>query len=274
MPSPVRRNETAGLLYALAGFALLSCGDAVVKSMAGQWAPTAIAMVRYVLGAVGLSALLWRAEGAAAFRMPAPGAQLLRGFAVALATIGFFSAIFVMPLATATSITFTSPMLTALLAALVLGEPARKETLIASAVAFIGVLVVLRPNFLAAGWAALLPLLSAVGMSLLMIGNRFVAGKGSTQEEFLHTINDLVESGVGDREDDDVAGDRDVVLALVDDLRRDAGRGDDGGDGAAHVADPLMEFGYGGTRTGKSLPIMQITQAARGSLNVGFELID
>lgn len=180
MPSPVRRNETAGLLYALAGFALLSCGDAVVKSMAGQWAPTAIAMVRYVLGAVGLSALLWRAEGAAAFRMPAPGAQLLRGFAVALATIGFFSAIFVMPLATATSITFTSPMLTALLAALVLGEPARKETLIASAVAFIGVLVVLRPNFLAAGWAALLPLLSAVGMSLLMIGNRFVAGKGST----------------------------------------------------------------------------------------------
>ena len=50
----MRRAETTGLLYALAGFALLSCGDAVVKTMSGQWAPTAIAMTRYVLGAVGL----------------------------------------------------------------------------------------------------------------------------------------------------------------------------------------------------------------------------
>ena len=128
----MRRAETTGLLYALAGFALLSCGDAVVKTMSGQWAPTAIAMTRYVLGAVGLGAvLLWR-EGPRAVIMPAPGAQVLRGAAVALATVGFFSAIFVLPLATATSITFTSPMLTALLAALLLGEPARRETVIAS----------------------------------------------------------------------------------------------------------------------------------------------
>lgn len=163
----------------MAGFALLSCGDAVIKTMAGEWAPTAIAMTRYVVGALGLGALLWRFEGPAAFAMPAPGVQLLRGFAVGMATVGFFSAVFVLPLATATSITFTSPMLTALLAALVLGEPARRETLIASAVAFIGVLVVLRPNFLTAGWAALFPLIAAAGMSILMIGNRFVAGKGS-----------------------------------------------------------------------------------------------
>ncbi len=175
----MRRAETTGLLYALAGFATLSFGDVVVKTMSGQWAPTAIAMTRYVLGAMGLGAvLLWR-EGPRAFIMPVPGAQVLRGAAVALATVGFFSAIFVLPLATATSITFTSPMLTALLAALLLGEPARRETVIASIIAFIGVLVVLRPNFLTAGWAALLPLLSALGMSVLMIGNRFVAGKGS-----------------------------------------------------------------------------------------------
>ncbi|WP_088307590.1 DMT family transporter [Novosphingobium sp. B 225] len=175
----MRRTETTGLFYAMAGFAVLSCGDAVVKTMTGEWAPTAIAMTRYIIGALGLGVLLWRHEGPAAFRMPAPRVQLLRGGAVAMATIGFFSAVFVMPLATATAITFTSPMLTALLAALLLGEPARRETLVASVVAFAGVLVVLRPNFAVVGWAALLPLLSALGMSVLMIGNRFVAGKGS-----------------------------------------------------------------------------------------------
>lgn len=175
----MRHQERSGLLYALAGFSLLSCGDAVVKSMAGQWAPTAIAALRYVLGAVGLGALLAVRQGRAAFAMPVPHIQVLRGFAVALATVGFFSAVFVMPLAAATALTFTSPMLTALLAALVLGEPARRETWIASVIAFAGVLVVLRPNFLAAGWAALFPLLSALGMSLLMIANRHVAGKAS-----------------------------------------------------------------------------------------------
>ena len=175
----MRHPERSGLLFALAGFSLLSLGDAVVKSMAGEWPSTAISALRYVLGAVGLATLLAARQGRGAFTMPLPKVQAVRGLAVAMATVGFFSAVFVMPLAAATSLTFTSPMITALLAAVVLGEPARRETWIASFVAFAGVLIVLRPNFMAVGWAALLPLLSALGMSVLMIANRYVAGKAS-----------------------------------------------------------------------------------------------
>lgn len=175
----MRHQERSGLLFALAGFSLLSCGDAVVKSMAGQWAPTGIAALRYLLGAAGLGALLLARQGRTAFAMPLPHIQAVRGVAVAMATAGFFAAVFVMPLAAATSMTFTSPMITAILAAVVLGEPARRETWIASIAAFAGVLIVLRPSFGAVGWAALLPLLSAFGMSVLMIANRYVAGKAS-----------------------------------------------------------------------------------------------
>ena len=175
----MQRSESAGVLFALAGFMCLSVGDAVVKTMAGMWPPTAIAATRYLIGAIGLSALLFVRSGPTAFRPPAPALQLLRGFGVAIATSGFFAAVFVMPLAEATAITFTSPMLTGLLAAVLLGEPARRATWIATIVAFCGVLVVLRPNFVALGFAALLPLLSALGMSLLVIGNRAVAGRAS-----------------------------------------------------------------------------------------------
>lgn len=147
--------------------------------MVGAWAPTAIAALRYVIGAIGLGMLLALREGRAGFIVPLPWLQLMRGFAVGMATIGFFSAVMFMPLATATAITFTSPMITALLSALFLGEPARRETWLASVIAFTGVLVVLRPNFSALGYAALLPMISAVGMSLLMIGNRATAGKAS-----------------------------------------------------------------------------------------------
>ena len=70
-------------------------------------------------------------------------------------------------------------MITALLAAVLLGEPARRESWLATLVAFGGVLIVLRPNFAEFGWPACFPLLSALGMSLLMIGNRKVAGSAS-----------------------------------------------------------------------------------------------
>lgn len=171
--------ESRGLLYALGGYAFLSFGDGVVKTMVGDWPPTAIAALRYVLGAAGLSAVLLARQGMRAFVPPRPGIQLLRGLAVAMATVGFFSAVFVMPLAEATTITFTSPMLTGILAALVLSEPARRETWIATLIAFVGVMIVLRPNFAELGWAALLPLVSALGMSMLVICNRAVAGQAS-----------------------------------------------------------------------------------------------
>lgn len=176
----MKQDESSGLLLALAGFTLLSFGDVVVKSMAGLWSPPAIAATRYVIGAIGLGGFLLAKEGPRAFVPPSPKIQLLRGFAVALATVGFFSALFVMPLAEATTITFTSPMLTGVLAAVFLGEPARRENWIATLAAFAGVVIVLRPNFAELGLAATLPLFSALGMSLLVIGNRMVAGKASS----------------------------------------------------------------------------------------------
>lgn len=171
--------ERSGLLYAQAGFVVLSMGDVVVKTMAGLWAPTAVASLRFAMGAFGLGVLLLARHGLSGFSVPHPKVQLLRGAGLALATAGFFSAIYVMPLATAAAITFTSPMITAFLAALFLGEPLRRETAMATLIAFAGVLIVLRPNFAALGWVAFLPLVAAAGMSMLMIGNRFVAGKAS-----------------------------------------------------------------------------------------------
>lgn len=180
------RFSNSGPLVALCGFACLSVGDAVIKSIAGEWPGTAIAALRYTIGALGLGLILWKVEGRQAFHIPMVRAQLLRGSMVALATVCFFSAIFLMPLAEATAIQFTSPMITALLSALFLGERATRATWIASILAFAGVIVILRPNVELLGWAALLPLVAAFGMAGVMIGNRQVASAGSAlQMQFL-----------------------------------------------------------------------------------------
>ena len=94
-------DNRAGLLFALAGFAVLSTGDAVVKSMAGQWSPIAVAALRFVLGAAGLSILLLNKEGPQAFRPAAPWLQIARGVSLAGATICFMSAVFIMHLESA-----------------------------------------------------------------------------------------------------------------------------------------------------------------------------
>lgn len=172
-------SERSGLVFALAGFALLSMGDVVVKSMAGQWPGTAIGALRYVIGAIGLGVVLLVREGRAGFSFPRLRWQILRGFSVAMSAVTGFTAIHLMPISEATAISFTSPMITALLAALLLAEPLRKETLIASFVAFGGVLLILRPNFALLGPVALLPVIAATGMALLIIANRKVAGLGS-----------------------------------------------------------------------------------------------
>jgi drug/metabolite transporter (DMT)-like permease len=164
------------LLIALAGFCSLSIGDALVKSMAGAWPAPAVSALRYCFGALGLAFYVAIGHGRAGFVMPRPGLQLGRGAAVALATICFFMGVMAMPLADATAIQFTSPILTALLAPLVLGERTGRATWVATLLAFVGVLVVLRPNVVEIGPAAFFPIGAAFGMSWLMMLNRMTAG--------------------------------------------------------------------------------------------------
>ena len=175
----MQQSDRAGLLYALAGFCTLSIGDAIVKGMAGQWPAPAMAATRYMVGTLLLALLLGSREGKAAVVLPRDKLQWVRGIAISCSAIGMFFAVWLMPLSTATTIAFTQPMITAVLATLVLGERARRSTWVATLIAFAGVFVVLRPNFATAGWGSLFPLMGATGMAVTIIANRAVTGRAS-----------------------------------------------------------------------------------------------
>ena len=175
----MQSSDRAGLLYALAGFCTLSIGDAIIKGMAGEWPAPAMAAARYVVGTALLAVLLVRHEGTSALGLPRDKLQWLRGIAISCSAVGMFLAVWIMPLAEATTIAFTQPMITAVLAAVFLHERARASTWIATAVAFGGVFLVLRPNFESAGWGVLLPLVGATGMAVTIIANRKVTGRAS-----------------------------------------------------------------------------------------------
>jgi drug/metabolite transporter (DMT)-like permease len=172
----VRHAPRRALVIALAGFTILAVGDAVVKSMSGLWPGSAMAALRYLFGAVGLALLVALRFGGAGFVFPKPWVQLGRGMAVGTATATFFLSLRVMPLADATAIVFTSPIWTLILSFLFLRERPRPAVLVSILLASAGVLLILRPNVLAFGWEATLPLIAAVAMACLFILNRRVGG--------------------------------------------------------------------------------------------------
>ena len=131
-----RKATGPAFVLALCGFVSLSLGDAVVKSMAGEWPGTAVSALRYCFGALGLALYVAIAFGRSGFVLPRPLLQTGRGAAVSLATICFFMGVMAMPLADATAIQFTSPIITALLSPLVLRERTTGATFLATLLAF------------------------------------------------------------------------------------------------------------------------------------------
>jgi drug/metabolite transporter (DMT)-like permease len=175
----MQQSDRAGLLYALSGFCTLSIGDAIVKSMPGLWPAPAMAATRYFVGSAILASMLARAEGLSALRLPRDPIQWVRGIAISCSAMGMFLAVWLMPLATATTNAFSQPMITAVLATDVLREKERPSTWIATLAAFGGVFLAMRPNFATAGWGVLFPVLGATGMSVTIIANRVATGRAS-----------------------------------------------------------------------------------------------
>ena len=174
-----RGTVKSGVLLAILGFSILSVGDAVLKTMAPDWPVTAVAALRFVIGAVALTTLLMVKEGRKSLFPNKPWLQVARGFCLAGASLTFFSAIFLMPLAEAMAITFLSPLLTALFSGPLLGEKVKRVVWLGCAVGLFGVLLILRPNLALLGWPALLPLVSAIFFALIIITNKASMGSGS-----------------------------------------------------------------------------------------------
>lgn len=173
------QDERAGLLWVLAGFCTLSIGDAIIKGMPGAWPAPAMVMTRYFFGTILLGVLVARREGIGTLALPKDKLQWLRGIAISCSAIGMFMAVWIMPLAEATTIAFTQPMITAVLGMIFLKERARAATWITTLIAFVGVIIVLRPNFEAVGLGALLPLVTATGMAVTIIANKKGSGRAS-----------------------------------------------------------------------------------------------
>ena len=101
-------------------------------------------------------------------------AHAARGFLIALATLCFFTAVRVMPLADAIAVFFVQPFIVTLLAAGMLGETFGWRRFVAIICGFFGAMLIIKPSYEVFGLTALLPVGAALCFSLYVILTRWL----------------------------------------------------------------------------------------------------
>ncbi|MEL6451378.1 MAG: DMT family transporter [Pseudomonadota bacterium] len=171
------------MVLAMLGFAV---EDAIIKGLA-QAMPVGQIIGFLGFGGALVFAIICRAQGLAlwdrAFLAPA---ILLRNVAELLGTIGFVSAIALIPLSTASAILQAGPLLVTLGAAVFLNEPVGWRRWAAILVGFSGVLLIIRPGTEGFNWLSLLAVHGVIGLAIRDLATRRVkAAVTSTQLSFM-----------------------------------------------------------------------------------------
>jgi drug/metabolite transporter (DMT)-like permease len=188
MAAAASNRVLMGILCMLLASSLLPVMNGMVQVLSERYATEQILWARASSHLVFILALFAPRHGTVALvRSAVPGWQILRSGVHLLSMLCFFTGVKYLPLAKAASIGFTTPFIVALLAWPLLGERMTAGRLGAVAVAFAGVLVVIRPGTEVFQWAALILLGSAFFYAVYQILTRRVAAADSAQTSTLYS---------------------------------------------------------------------------------------
>jgi drug/metabolite transporter (DMT)-like permease len=153
-----------GALYMTAaslGFTFMSVA---IREASGELDPLQIAFLRNFFASLAM--LPWLAgAGLSALRTERAKLYIARSLVGLVGMLCWFTSLAVLPLADAVALNFTVPLFATVGAALFLGETVRTRRWSATAVGFLGVLVILRPGFEDFAALSLLPIVAAVFMA-------------------------------------------------------------------------------------------------------------
>jgi S-adenosylmethionine uptake transporter len=182
-----QKPHTVPFLAALAGIALFSVMDALMKRASIASGAYSAMLVRSVFGVL-VMAPLWRFRRGKWPKAPAMRLHALRGAVAALMATTFFWALVRLPLAEAIAISFIAPLIALYLAGAWLGEKVSRGAIVASVLGFSGVAVIASARLGAqqydadAMWGIISVLVSAVAYAVNLVLQRKQALLASPDE--------------------------------------------------------------------------------------------
>lgn len=154
-----------GALYMSAAAVCFSVMALLIRLATRELSPLEVAFFRNLFALTFMMPWLARV-GLGRLRTRHIGRHLARAGAGLLGMLAWFSSIALLPLAQATALNFTSPLFATAGAALFLGERVRARRWTATAIGFVGTLVILRPGAETVTSVALLPIGAALCMAV------------------------------------------------------------------------------------------------------------
>jgi drug/metabolite transporter (DMT)-like permease len=185
-----------GILCMVAGGALITVNDAILKWLSDTYPVGEVMFVRGIFVSIPIVFLVWRAGGIRSLVIFSWRGHLLRAALVVTGTTLFINGLFFLPLADAIAITFTGPIFVTALAPLLLGEHVGWRRWSAVLVGFCGVLIMVRPTGEAAQWAALFPLVASLTGALRDIVTRRLAFRERSVALLFYTTVAVVLAGL------------------------------------------------------------------------------
>ncbi len=176
-----------GALWMIFGAAASACVAGIVRHVSAELHPFEIAFFRNLFGLVFMLPWLMR-NGLGALHTRRLGLYTLRAVLGVVAMLSWFSAIAMMPLADAVALNFTAPLFGTVLAAFVLAEVVRVRRWTATAVGFLGAMIILRPGFEELSLASVIVLVAAVAMAASGTVIKILSRTESTNAIITYTV--------------------------------------------------------------------------------------
>ena len=189
-----------GILCVMGAVTAFTTQDTAVKWLSGDYPLHQIVFTRAVIAlAVTLTLLVPLEGGYRILRTKRLPLHLLRGLAVVIANMAFFTGLVTLPLGEVTAIFFVAPLFITALSVLLLNERVGPRRWAAVGVGLLGVVVMLRPGGDTFQWAALLPVAAALAYASLQIMTRKLgmAEKASTMAFYIQVTFIIVASTIG-----------------------------------------------------------------------------
>jgi len=161
--APFIEDRRKTILLFIAAVALLAAMDMIVKFASARLSTPQIVWGRYVAQLIAMALITGPAGLLSCIRSRVPGLHVTRALFMFVSNFVFMAALRHLPLTEANMVGFAAPLLLTALTYPILGEKvglARWATVIGG---FVGVAIVLQPGNELFRWAALLPLVMAVG---------------------------------------------------------------------------------------------------------------
>ena len=182
----MKNNNPKGIILIFIGMFIVSFQDATFKYIYGSVSLYEVYLIRTLISFLVIVCYLKMTNKPIIFSTHYPLLTIARVFLFFFGFSSFYISLTIMPLATATALFFASPFLITVFAIFILKEQVGPRRWLAVIVGFIGVYVILNPNFSNFDYLSLTPVFTAFCYALSMIIIKKTSDKDDVYSQMFH----------------------------------------------------------------------------------------